>query len=127
MVFESTRPSRQRSSLHVRTHRSRSQSSTRTMDGRSVDGKGSSTQTTSKSKESEKRPRRSDSTAVSDLLLKEGGVKPLGKGIGSIPKHTPDKEYKVDYSQEPCPPHAFKVDQPSGCHLEGAPAKPKAT
>ncbi len=102
-------------------------SSTRDKDGKSVTGKGSSTETTTKSKESEKRPGHSGSAAVSNVLLKAGGVKPLGKDVGPMPKFTPDKEYKVDYSRERCPPPSFRVDQPAGSHLVSAPDRPIKT
>ncbi len=127
MEVETTRPSRQRSSSHVRTHCSRSQSSTRDKDGKGAGGKSSSTQTTTKPKESEKRPGHSGSVAMSEMLLKAGSVKPPGKDVGPMPKFTPDKEYKVDYSREPCLPPTFRVDQPSGSHLAGAPDQPKST
>ena len=43
-----------------------------------------------------------------------------------MPKYTPGKEYKVDYSKELCPPPAFQLDQPGGSHLEGASEQPKS-
>ncbi len=127
METETTRPSRQSGSAHVRTHRSRSRSSNQDKDGKGARGKGSSAQTTPKSKESEMRPGHSGLIAVSEMLLKAGSVKPSGKDVGPMPKFTPDKEYEVDYSREPCPPPTFKVDQPSGSHFTGAPAQPKST
>ena len=44
-----------------------------------------------------------------------------------MPKYTPGKEYKVDYSKEPCPPPAFQLDQPGGSHLERVSEQPKST
>ncbi len=111
----------------MRTHRSRSQSSTRDKEGKGAEGKGYSTQTTSKSKESEKRPGHSGSTTVSEMLLKAGNVKSPGRDVGPMPKYTPEKEYKVDYSREPYPPPAFRIDQPSSSHLEKALDQPKST
>ncbi len=111
----------------MRMHRARAQSSTRDKEGKGAEGKGSSTQIPSKSKESKKRPSHSGSIAVSEMLLKAGGIKRIGKGIRPMPKYTPEKEYKVDYSQEPCPPPAFRLDQPSSSHLEKAIEQPKST
>ncbi len=127
MDFETTHVSRHMSGSRTRTHRSRSQSSTRDKEEKGAEGKGTSTRTPSQSKESEKRPSHSGSTAVSEMLLKAGSVKLTGKGARPMPKYTPEKEYKVDYSQEPCPPPAFQLDQPSGCHLEKALKQPKST
>ena len=127
MDFETTHVSRHRSSSHVRTFRSRSQSSTRDKERKGAEGKSSSAQAPPKSKEPTKKSSHLGSTTASEMLLKAGGVKPPGKDVGPKPKYTPGKEYKVDYSKEPCPPPAFQLDQPGGCHLEGASEQPKST
>ena len=81
----------------------------------------------STSKESTKKSGQSGSTAVGEMLLKAGSVQPPRSDVGPMPKNTPDKEYKVDYSKEPCPPPAFQLDQPRGSHLEGNLEQPKST
>ena len=121
---ETTRQTRHGSHTSEWTSCSRSASTTQDMGRKSLGGKGSSTQ---KTKESEKRPGQTGSAAMSATLLKAGAANPPGKNVGSIPKFTPDKEYVVDYSREPCPPPAFKVDQPSGSDLAEAPSQPKKT
>ena len=127
MDFKTSHVSRHRSTSQVRTSRSRSQSSTRDKDGRGTEGKSSSTLAPLKSREPTKKTGQAGSTATSEMLLKVGGVKPPGKDVGSTPRYTPGKWYKVDYSKEPCPPPAFQLDQPGGSHLEGAPEQPKST
>ena len=64
---------------------------------------------------------------MSERLLKAGGAKTLGKSAGPIPKYSHDKEYKVDYSREPCPAPTFQLGQPGGSHLEGSHEEPKST
>ena len=127
MDFEVSHDSRQRSTSHVRTQRSCSHSSSRDGDKKTAAGKTTSGSTPSTSKESTKKSSHSGSTAASDVLLKAGGVKPPGKDVPPMPRYTPGREYKVDYSREPCPPPAFQLDQPGGSHLEGAPEEPKST
>ncbi len=127
MDFEATHVSRHRSSSLTRTHRVRSHSSTRDIEGKGAEGKSSSAPAPLKPKEAEKKSSRSSSTTVSTMLLKAGSVKPPGKEVGPMPKYTPGKEFKVDYSKEPCPPTAFQLDQPGGSHLEGASEQPKST
>ena len=64
---------------------------------------------------------------MSKMLFKAGSAKTPGKGVGPMPKYTPGKEYKVDYSREPCLPPTFQLDQPSSSHLEKALEQPKQT
>ncbi len=115
------------STPHVRTHRSRSHSHSRDRNQKGTDGKTSSTPTTSGSKESGKKSGHKDSTAVSEMLRTAGGVKTLGKDVGSIPKYSHDREHRVDYSREPCPAPTFLLDQPGGSHLEGSHTEPRST
>ncbi len=127
MDFEPSHVSRHRSTSQVRTSRSRSQSTSRDKERKETEGKTSSAPAPPKSQEPTEKSSHSGSTATSKLLLKAGGVKPPGKGVGPMPKYTPGKEYKVDYSKEPCPPPAFQLNQPGGSHLKGAPEQPKST
>ncbi len=127
MDFETSHDSRHRSCSQVRTSRSRSHSTKRDKERKGTEGKTSLTPAPHKYREPEKKSSRQGSTAVGEMLLKAGSVKPLGQGVGPMPKYTPGKEYKVDYSKEPCPPPAFQLDQPGGSHLEGAPEQPKST
>ncbi len=127
MDCESSHVSRDRSTSHVRTHRSRSHSTHGDKDRKGAEGKTSSTPKASGSKESDKKSSRTGPVAVSEMLLKAGGAKALGKSVGPIPRHSHDWEYKVDYSREPCPPPAFQLDQPGGSHLEESHDKPKST
>ena len=127
MDFETSHVSRHRSSSQVRTSHSRSQSTTRDKERKGTEGKTSSAPAPPKSKEPEKKSSRPGSSTVGEMLLKAGSANPPGKGVGPMPKYTPGKEYKVDYSKEPCPPPAFQLDQPGGSHLEGAPEQPKST
>ena len=127
MDFETSHVSRHRSSSQVRTSHSRSQSINRDKDRKGTKGNTPLAPAPSKSKEPEKKSSHPGSTAVSKMLLKAGSAKPPGKGVEPMPKYTPGKEYKVDYSKEPCPPPAFQLDQPGGSHLEGAPEQLKLT
>ncbi len=99
----------------------------RDRDKKGATGKTSLASTPSMLKESTKKSSHSGLTAMSELLLKAGGVKPPGPGVKSAPRHTPRREYKVDYSREPCPRPAFQLDQPGGSHLEGALEEPRST
>ncbi len=126
MDFEISHDSRHRSKSQVRTSRSRSQSTNRDKEGRGTDGKTSSASAPSTSKEPTRKSSHSGSTAASEVLLKAGGVKPPGKDVRPVPKYTPGREYRVDYSKEPCPPPAFQLDKPGGSHLEGALEEPKS-
>ncbi len=125
MDFEISHDSSHQSTSQVRTSRSCSQS--RNKERKGIEGKTSSAQAPSISKEPMKKSSHSGSTAASEMLLKAGGIKPPGKDAKPMPKYTPGKEYKVDYSREPCPPPVFQLDQPGGSHLEGAPEQPKST
>ncbi len=127
MEFEISHDSRHRSTSHTHTQCSRSHSTSRDRDRKGAAGKTSSASSPSTSKESTGKSGHSGSTAVSEALLKAGGVKPPGKDIRPMPKYTPGKEYKVDYSREPCPPPAFQLEQPGGSHLEGALEELKST
>ncbi len=117
-----SRQTRHSSHTAERTSCSRSSSTVRDMDGKGIGGKGSSTWTAPKTMDPKRRPIQKDSKAVSTTLLKAGGAAHLGKDVGSIPKRAPGKKYMVDYSMEPCPAPTYKVDQPSGSHLTGAPS-----
>ena len=127
MDFELSHVSQDRSTSQVRTSHSRPNSTPRDRDRKGTEGKTSLASTASGSKESNKKSGRTGSAAVSEMLLKAGSAKPPGKSVGPIPKYSHDKEYKVDYSREPCPAPAFQRDQPGGSHLEGAPEEPKST
>ena len=116
-----------RSSSHVRTHRSHSHSTSRDSEKRETKGKTSSAPVPHRSRETERKSSRPGSTAMGEMLLKAGSVQPPRPDVGLMPKYTPGKEYKVDYSKEPCPPPAFQLDQPRGSHLEGTPEQPKST
>ncbi len=116
-----------RSSSHVHTQCSRSHSMSRDSEKRETKGKTSSAPVPHRSRETERKSSRPGSTAVGEVLLKAGGVQPPRPDVGPMQKYTPGKEYKVDYSKEPCPPPAFQLDQPRGPHLEGAPEQPKLT
>ncbi len=127
MDCEGSHVSRDRSTSHIRTHRSRSQSTHGDKDRKGAEGKTSSTPKASGSKESDKKSGHTGPVAVSEMLLKAGGAKALGKSVGPIPRHSHDREYRVDYSREPCPAPAFQLDQPRGSHLEGSHDEPKST
>ncbi len=127
MDVEVTHEGRHRSTSHTHTHRSCSHSVSRDKDKKGATGKASLTSTPSTSKGSMKKSSHSGSTAASNALLKAGGVRPPGKDVPPMPRYTPGREYKVDYSREPCPPSAFQLDQPGGSHLEGAPEEPRST
>ena len=127
MEFEVSHDSRQWSTSHVRTQHSCSHSTSRDRDRKSVAGKTSSASTPSTSKEPTRKSSHSGSTAASEALLKAGGVKPPGKDARPMPKYTHGKEYKVDYSREPCPPPAFQLDQPGGSYLKGSVEEPRTT
>ncbi len=116
-----------RSHSRTRTDRSRTHSKDRDSEKGDTKGKTSSAPVPHKSRETERKSSHQGSTAVSTMLLKAGGVQPPKSGVGPVPRYTPDKEYKVDYSKEPCPAPAFQLDQPRGSHLEGNPEQPKST
>ncbi len=127
MECEGSHVSRERSTSHVRTHHSRSHSTHRDKEQQGAEGKTSSTPKTSGSKESGKKSGHTGSTAVSEMLRMAGGVKTLGKDVGSIPKYSHDREYRVDYSRGPCLAPTFQLDQPGGSHLEGSHDEPRST
>ncbi len=112
---------------HTRTHRSRTRSRDRDSEKGETKGKTSSAPVPHKSREPERKSSRQGSTAMSTMFLKAGGVQPPKSDVGPVPRYTPDKEYKVDYSKEPCTPPAFQLDQPRGSHLEGNPEQPNST
>ena len=127
MEVETSQDGKHRSSSRVRTSRSRDSSTKRDSERRDTQGKTSSTPVTHKSREPERKSGHSGSSTVGEMLLKAGGVQPPRSDVRPMPKYTPGKEYKVDYSKEPCPPPAFQIDQPRGSHLEGNPEQPKST
>ncbi len=108
-----------RSHSRTRTHRSRTHSKDRDSEKGDTKGKTSSAPVPHKSRETEKKSSRQGSTAVGTMLLKAGGVQPPKLDVGPVPKYTPSKEYKVDYSKEPCPPPTFQLDQPGALTLKG--------
>ncbi len=110
MECEDSQDSEPRSHSHTRTHRSRSHSKSKGSERGETKGKTSSAPVPHKSREPEKKSGRLGSAAVSEMLLKAGSVQPPSSDVGPMPKYTPDKEYKVDYSKEPCPAPAFQLD-----------------
>ncbi len=79
MDVDISQGSRHRSSSHVRTHRSRSHSTSRDPERKGTEGKTSSAPTPHKSREPERKSSRPGSTAVGEMLLK---ASPRGKALG---------------------------------------------